>query len=384
VLRAIASAGAMAGAWAGAAGGTAAAPRSRIRVGPGQAVRTLREAARLAGDGAFVEVEAGEYPGDTAVWLQDALTLRAVGGRVRLVAAGAAAEGKGIFVVRGGRVDIMGFDFEGAAVPSRNGVGIRLDRGALRVTDCRFVGNEMGLLTGNDAATTLEVVDCEFAHNRRPDGHNHQLYAGTIARLVVNGSHLHHGFVGHLLKSRAAWNYVAYNRLADAGDGEASYELEFPNGGIAYVIGNLVQQSARTHNVHLVSYGAEGYRWPANDLYLVHNTLIDPLPGGGVFARVLPGAREVRLLNNLLVGEGRWDVGAEAELRGNHRAAIGDIDGLDSPTPRLRAEAGPKAAAIDPATADGVALRPDREFRPPLGTAPLAGPPLQPGAFQSR
>jgi hypothetical protein len=387
LLQRIVSAGAMAGApvgvWPQRADGPAPQP-GRLRVGPGRVVRTLRDASRIARDGTLVEVDAGDYRGDTAVWQQDELTVRAVGGRVRLIAEGAAAEGKGLFVVRGGRIAIEGFDFEGAAVPSRNGAGIRLDRGALRVIDCRFTGNEMGLLTGNDPATTLEVVDCEFAHNRRPDGHNHQLYAGAIARLAVTGSHLHHGFIGHLLKSRAAWNHIAYNRLADEADGESSYELEFPNGGMAFVIGNLIQQSPRTRNVHLVSYGAEGYRASANELVLVHNTLIDPLPGHGVFARVLPGARRVRLLNNLLVGDGRWDVGAEAEMRGNHRAAAAEIDGLDSPTPRLRAGSGARADGIEPAVTDGVALLPDREFKPSAGTVQLATPPTQPGAFQSR
>lgn len=41
---------------------------------------------------------------------------------------------------------------------------------------------------------------------------------------------------------------VLYNRLADGHGGRASYELEFPSGGTAVAMGNLIQQSATTDN----------------------------------------------------------------------------------------------------------------------------------------
>jgi hypothetical protein len=147
----------------------------------------------------------------------------------------------------------------------------------------------------------LEVENSEFAYNQRPDGHNHNLYVGQIARLMVSGSYFHHGHIGHLLKSRAEANYILNNRLVDGPDGTASYELEFPNGGRAYVVGNTIAQSTLTENRHLISYGAEGYKWPSNTLYLANNTLINPLPNG-VFLRVAPGADAVHDINNVRVG----------------------------------------------------------------------------------
>ena len=110
---------------------TAAAPGQCLKVGPSRALRSMRAAAAVAHAGATVEVDAGDYVGDTAVWTQNDLSLRAVGGRVRLIAAGESAEGKGIWVIRGQRVTVEGFDFSGAAVPDRNGAGIRLDGGSL-------------------------------------------------------------------------------------------------------------------------------------------------------------------------------------------------------------------------------------------------------------
>lgn len=268
-----------------------------LQVGLSRTVKTIAAAARSAQPGTIIDVDAGDYLADVAVWQQDDITLRAVGGRVRLLAQGAAAEGKGIWVVRAQRVQVQGFDFEGAAVPSRNGAGIRLETGSLRVTDCRFRYNEMGLLTNNDPDTVLEVYGSEFAYNQRPDGHNHNLYAGRIARLTVIGSYFHHGHIGHLLKSRAALNHIVNSRLIDGDDGSASYELEFPNGGMAFVAGNIIAQSTGTQNRTLISYGAEGYKWPVNALYLANNTLVNPLPAG-VPLWVAPGADAVHDLNN--------------------------------------------------------------------------------------
>lgn len=278
-----------------------------IQVGPTRSVKSIGAAARLASRGDIVEVDAAEYQRDTAVWTQDDLVVRAVGGRVRLVAGGAAAEGKGIWVVRAKRMRVEGFDFVGAAVPDRNGAGIRLESGSLRVRDCVFSHNEMGILTSNDPSVELAVENSEFAHSTRSDrAYHHNLYAGRIARLSVSGSYFHHGNGGHLLKSRAAVNVITYNWLTDEADGRASYELEFPNGGIAYVIGNIIQQGPRTENPHLISFGAEGYHWPSNELHLLNNTLVDQLPAGGVYLRVAPGAQLVRAVNNQRIGRAAW------------------------------------------------------------------------------
>ena len=214
-------------------------------------------------------------------------------------------------------MQVEGFDFEGAAVPSRNGAGIRLETGSLRVRNCRFRYNEMGLLTNNDSHTILEIEDSEFAYNQRPDGHNHNLYAGAIARLSVTGSYFHHAHGGHLLKSRAAVNHIINSRLTDEPGGTASYELEFPNGGVAYVVGNTIAQSTTTKNPYLISFGAEGYTWPRNEIFLANNTLVNPLPRGGMYLRVAPGADSIWTSNNQLVGAGTLESPGPGNYRNN-------------------------------------------------------------------
>ena len=328
----------------------------------------------MARPGSTIEVDSGIYAGDVAVWQKDNITLRAVGGRVRLLANGAAAEGKGIWVVRAKGMRVEGFDFEGAAVPSRNGAGIRLDSGSLTVKDCGFFYNEMGLLTNNEPETVLEVESSEFAHNMRPDGHNHNLYVGSIARLSVTGSYFHHAYIGHLLKSRAAENYIFYNRLTDEDGGRASYELEFPNGGVVYVVGNQIQQGPSTENRTLISFGAEGYIRAINELYLVGNTLVDDFVGRGKWLAIKPPTQRdqntssarvtVKAVNNLLVGDGQLQLDLPADLRNNINVPKSFFVDTPQHDYRLRRSAYPPLMRVDPGTANGVDLRPKRQYEP--------------------
>ena len=100
--------------------------------------------------------------------------------------------------------------------------------------------------------------------------------------LEVRGSYFGPARTGHLLKSRAKTTSVLYNRLTGEG-GTSSYEIDIPNGGDFKAIGNLVQQGNLTENYALISYGAEGYRWPTNRAQIVFNTLVNDRAQGGVF-----------------------------------------------------------------------------------------------------
>ena len=244
-------------------------------VGHGEKITTITEAARLAHDGEVIEIRSGEYRGQPATWTQNNLLIRGVGQRPVMLADGKSAEGKAIWVVRGGKVTIENIEFRGARVDSLNGAGIRFEKGNLTIRACAFFDNEMGLLTANSADLTLDVIDSEFGDAPRHQGNlHHLLYVGQIGKFVLRGSRFSNGYLGHLVKSRARENHILYNMLVDGAGGNASYELEFPNGGLAYVIGNAIGQSAGTDNPTIVAYGAEGRHWPDNALYMAHNTLV--------------------------------------------------------------------------------------------------------------
>ena len=90
----------------------------RLRVGaPGRELKRPSEAARVARDGDVVEIDAGVYAGDAAVWPQHRLTIRGVGGRAHLRANGAHAEGKAIWVIKGHDTTVERVEFSGAGCP---------------------------------------------------------------------------------------------------------------------------------------------------------------------------------------------------------------------------------------------------------------------------
>ncbi len=200
------------------------------------------------------------------------------------------------------------------------------------------------------------------------------------------GSRLQQGFRGHLIKSRARASSIVYNLLVDGVGGSASYELEFPNGGLAWVVGNIIGQSPTTDNRDLISYGAEGPRWPDNALYLAHNTLVDERLGGR-FLRVwtdrMPAGTEVWAINNLLVGHTEFSPQAPGRYAGNQpvdRSALVDADGLDF---RLPGNSPLRGKAMAPGSVRERSLTPAAEFRLPAGTRPLVvGKPLSAGALQ--
>jgi len=367
---------------ANAQGTAASAVNAVLRVGRDHPVKTLAAAAAQAKPGTTVEVQAGDYPGDVAVWPQDDLTLRAVGGRARMLANGAHAQGKGIFVTSGKRMTIEGFDFIGARVPDRNGAGIRLERGSLTLRDCRFQDNENGLLAANDPAIELRIESCDFGAIAPGDGHTHNCYVGAIGKLTVIASYFHHGATGHLLKTRAAVNHVFYNRLTDE-TGRASFELEFPNGGLALVMGNVIQQSAATENYHLIAYGNEGLSNRRNELHLINNTLVDRRPQGGVYLRMAQPAQKLRLINNLLHGKHELPGGPDREQHHNYFVELDSFIDPDRYDFRLRPGSPLFGRAVDAGVVDGQPLRPAMQYQHPCALKEVpAGTAYTPGAFQ--
>ena len=355
-----------------------------LRVGADRDIRTLRQASKIARDGDTIEVDPGDYEGDTAVWTQNELTIRGIGARPRVLADGVnAAEGKGIFVLKGGDVTIENIGFFGARVRDRNGAGIRLERGKLKVVGCTFEGNQNGILVSNNPAIELHVLDSTFLNNGAGDGKSHHLYAGAIAVLDVRGSYFGPARIGHLLKSRAKVTSVFYNRLTGEG-GTSSYEIDIPNGGDFKAIGNLVQQGNLSENRGMISYGAEGYRWPTNHAQIVFNTLVNDRTKGGVFITIRSGPAEALISNNLLVGRGELEIKAPGTVTGNEQARPDDFVEPSKFDYRLR-KGSKLLGTAGPAGTFSKESRPASEYRHMAGSVDLGLTeltPLSPGAFQ--
>ena len=350
-----------------------------LRVGPFEAIRTIAQAAKLAKDDDIIEIEAGEYHGDVTLWMQKKLTIRARGGNARLFADGKSAEGKAIWVIRNGDFRVENIDFIGTHVDDHNGAGIRFEGGNLHIKNCLFYGNDNGLLT-TDSAGTLTIENSEFGYNGFGDGFSHNLYVNKMRSLKITGSYFHHANVGHLIKSRAQHNHIYYNRITDESGGRASYELDLPNGGIAYVVGNIIQQDVVPQNSTMINFGVEGLAWPENRLYLASNTIVNDQPYGGIFLRTVPGTEQLVSINNLFVGNGKFHSGiVKAETTNDNRVDWEHFAQASRYDYRLNTK-GQLLPFAPPAMPE---LVPSSEYVHRLSPRQLPALPTKPGALQT-
>ncbi len=276
-----------------------------LRVGPDKPFSTPCAAITVAHDGDVIEIDAGLYRRDVCVVRPNNLTLRGVNGRAHLEAQDANAQGKGIWVIKGNDVLVENIEFSGASVPDHNGAGIRAEGVNWTVRNCYFHDNQDGILESNVADSKILIEFSEFDHNGFSDGRSHNVYIGHAAELTFRFNWSHRAKVGHLLKSRAAVNYIYFNRLSDDDTGNSSYEINLPNGGASYVVGNLIQQGKNTDNSTILSYLEEGTNSlnPDHDLHVYSNTFVNDRLGGGIFVRaVAPGLADV--VNNIFSGPG--------------------------------------------------------------------------------
>ncbi|MFZ2501730.1 MAG: hypothetical protein WAW88_03515, partial [Nocardioides sp.] len=273
-----------------------------LRVGPTRRLTTPSAAAAVARSGDTVEIDAGTYSGDVATWTQDDLTLRGVGGRVRLRADGQSAQGKAIWVIAGDRTRVQSVEFSGATVPDGNGAGIRQEGAGLTVVGCRFHHNQDGILTGANPSSVIKIIRSRFARNGGGDGYTHNIYIGAVRKFVLKGSTIAAANVGHEVKSRARINKIVANKIFDK-RAAASYSIDLPNGGRSLIAGNVIAQGPNSPNRAVISYGAEGLTQPSSTLWVVNNTLVNKQPEGGTYIAAAPGSA-VHVWNNLLVGPG--------------------------------------------------------------------------------
>lgn len=336
--------------------GTVNTLSATIRVGPGKPYATPSAVAKVARDGDVIEIDAGKYVGDVAVWRQNNLTIRAVGGRAHLEADGANAEGKAIWVIKGNNATIENIEFSGAAVPDQNGAGIRQEGNNLVIRGCYFHDNENGILAGANPASDIVIERSEFAYNGHGDGQSHNIYIGRVKSFTLRYSYIHHAKIGHNVKSRALVSYILYNRITDERNGTSSYAVELPDGGAAYLIGNSIQQGPMTENATIISYGAESLRNPLKELYIVNNTIVNDCRNGR-FVFVQSGTTAVKLINNIFSGPGTILSGQGESISnlGSNRPELVNAAEFDY---HLASTSPAIDAGIDPGFGSGFNLKP--------------------------
>lgn len=283
------------------------------QVGPTRTYTTPSAVCKLIRDGDTVEIDSGDYHGDVCSWVTNTCTIRGKG-MVSLYADGKAAEQKAIWVIKGDSCTVDNITFLDCAVPDRNGAGIRVEGTTITITRCTFRNNQDGILAGDNMKSTIRVTNCEFDRSGAGDGLSHAIYVNHVARFFFISNYSHGTKVGHEYKSRARMNYILYNRITNE-DGTGSRNIDLPNGGTAYILGNIIHKGANAENGNVIGYGLEGMPDSTyyNAIYLARNTIVSDR-SASTLLRIDTNTVMLRAVNNIIVGTTTFLTGKAATV----------------------------------------------------------------------
>jgi hypothetical protein len=224
-----------------------AAPYTVVETG--RSYSRLQEAVDAIGDGRGTIRFASRRFADCAVQSQ---------GEVSYVAAepgqaildGVACEEKSALVLRGRGARVDGLVFANIRVSDKNGAGIRLERGSLKVSQSWFRDSEQGILTGDDPAGVVEIDKSTFTRLGTCEGSGcaHSIYIGNYGALSVTRSRFEEGTGGHYVKTRAAKVTVLDCSFDDSHGRATNYMIDLSDGATGRIAQNWFVQGADKEN----------------------------------------------------------------------------------------------------------------------------------------
>ncbi|SDF17044.1 hypothetical protein SAMN05428966_11312 [Massilia sp. PDC64] len=299
-----------------------------LSVGPGKTYVAPCAAFAAAKDGDTIEIVGDwTYSGDTCAIARSNLTIRGVQGRPVIDAAERQFGNKGTWVVTGNNITVENVEMLGSKVMDGNGAALRLEGTNFTLRRAFIHDNENGILMGANRNSNVVIEHSEFGHNGHGDGQTHNLYIGNAKSLTFRYNYSHDANIGHNLKSRAMFNMIAYNRFSSTppgrpgstASGKPSYEIDLPNAGTSYIIGNVIEQPAINDNPNIVAYGEEGATNPGQDLYVINNIFLNDFSSGTFLFISGKVSTPALIQNNVFAGPGTVSTQSSAVQKDNRR-----------------------------------------------------------------
>ena len=248
-------------------------------VGPGQTYKLPSQAIAAAKPGDTVQILPGDYV-DCAVVRQNDITIEGKGAAKAVIMSDKTCAGKGILVTDGNNITVRNMTLTRAAVPDRNGAGIRAEGGNLTVDGVRFINNENGILSNDGPTATIVIRNSYFDRNGVCYRYcAHGIYIGNIKKLVVEHSVFFDTHQAHNIKSRAADTQVIGCTIEDGPNGTSSYLIDIPNGGSVLIEGNTMEKGPKSENhTTAIMIGEEGVTHISRRFTIKDNTFTNDMP----------------------------------------------------------------------------------------------------------
>lgn len=273
------------------------APARVYYVGPDHQYKRPSEVAGLVAPGDVVEIEPGDYY-DCAIWHTDRLTI--VGRGTGAVMTDTQCADKASFVVNGDDVVLRNITFTRIRVPDRNGAGIRHQGHDLTVDHCRFLNNEIGILSSAAADARITIRDSRFERNGMCGGGRclPSLLVPRVTVLRIEHSVFTGSRGGMLIRSGAARTVLVNNQIEDGSTGTA--ESLVVAGGDLTADGNVFERGPSGHNVPAITVRG---LWRTPEIVLRGNTLTNHSAQPAVLLENLSSADPVLEGNVLADGD---------------------------------------------------------------------------------
>ncbi len=212
----------------------------------------LAGAISSAKSGAVIDIPAGDYD-LTDQKIDRSLTLKGSPDGKTVLRSAAVTE-KGILVpLIGVDLRVENLTFASAKSWDRNGAGIRHEGRNLTVVNCRFIGNEDGILSTGDKDGVISIERSLFKENGFGDGQSHAIYVDGAALVDVRDSKFVSTRIGHHLKSLSKKTEVRGTTFDD-GHGRGSYAIDASKGGELIAENNVFIQASDAENYSIINY----------------------------------------------------------------------------------------------------------------------------------
>lgn len=237
----------------------------------------LADAIGSAKSGAVIDIPRGDYDlTDQKIYKSVTLKGSADG---NTVLRSASVTEKGILVpLTGVDLRVENITFASAKSWDRNGAGIRHEGRNLTVVNCRFIGNEDGILSTGDKNGVITIERTLFRENGFGDGQSHGIYVDGAALVDVKDSKFVSTKIGHHLKSLSK-KTVVRGTTFDDGHGRGSYAIDASRGGELIAENNVFIQASDAENYSIINYDLTR-GGSADGLVIQGNKVVNRFRGG--------------------------------------------------------------------------------------------------------
>ena len=191
---------------------------------------------------------------------------------------------RALFQIDGDNYMIENLEFKNADnTNGHNGAGLRIMGANVTVRGCKISKCENGIMSSGRASVLVEGCEIFECGSRHEIGYSHNMYMGGVS-FTLKESYIHDSICAQNVKSRAHYNELLYNYIADANSGEVDLveakETAAPNSN-AVLIGNIIMKRSAPsksgiagNNSKFITFGKDGKGERNGTIYLINNTII--------------------------------------------------------------------------------------------------------------